>query len=91
MSHRTDIRVLSFDSNYTADTVIPYANMKNVSGADVDLETGHIYWTDPGQPFSKQIKKMTFGGKSEKVIIDGCIDTVDSLVVDSVGRKVEYP
>jgi hypothetical protein len=88
MSHRIDIRVLSLDTNYTADTVLSIGHMKNVSGADVDLETGHIYWTDPGQPFTKVIKKVSYKGQSEESVIDGCIDTVDSLVVDSIGRKV---
>ncbi|XP_014224711.1 low-density lipoprotein receptor-related protein 4-like isoform X3 [Trichogramma pretiosum] len=90
MSHRIDVRVLSLDTNYTADTVLPMEVMKNVSGADVDLETGFVYWTDPGQPFAKVIKKVNFKGKSEETIIDSCIDTVDSLVVDSVGRKIYW-
>lgn len=88
MSHRIDIRVLSLDTNYTANTVLPIGHMKNVSGADVDMETGQIYWTDPGQLFTKVIRKVSFKGKNEDTVIDGCIDTVDSLVVDSIGRKV---
>ncbi|OXU25251.1 hypothetical protein TSAR_015309 [Trichomalopsis sarcophagae] len=90
MSHRIDIRVLSLDTNYTADTVLPIGHMKNVSGADVDMETGQIYWTDPGQLFTKVIRKVSFQGKNEDTVIDGCIDTVDSLVVDSIGRKLYW-
>ncbi|KAJ8676395.1 hypothetical protein QAD02_012182 [Eretmocerus hayati] len=90
MSHRVDIRILSLDTNYSADTVLPMGSMKNVSGADVDLETGDIYWTDPGQPYTKTIKKAAYDGQSDETVIDGCISTVDSLVVDSVGRKLYW-
>ncbi|XP_058794698.1 low-density lipoprotein receptor-related protein 4-like isoform X2 [Phymastichus coffea] len=90
MSHRVDVRVLSLDTNYSADTVMPFGHMKNVSGADVDLQTGFIYWTDPGQSFTKVIKRISYKGKSEETIIDCCIDTIDSLVIDSVGRKLYW-
>ena len=77
-------------------------DMKNVSGADVDLETDDIYWTDPGQTKFKIIQKASFekNNKDSKqkiinrlkmetsTVIEHCIDTVDSLVVDSIGRKV---
>lgn len=89
MAHRVDIRILSFDVKYIADTVLPIPYLKNISGVDVDLKTGQIYWTDSGEEFSsKVIKKANFDGKGITNVIDSGIDTVDSLVVDSVGRKV---
>lgn len=88
MSHRYDIRVLSLDTHYGVDTVLSVNHMKNVSGADFDLETGDVYWTDPGQLHTKVIKKSSFNGDKVETVIDCCIHTVDSLVVDSVGRKV---
>lgn len=87
-AHKTDIRILSFDANYTADTVLPIPSMKNATAADIDLRTGQVYWTDPGQLFAKSIKRASFNGRYEETVIDGCIDTVDGLVLDSIGRKV---
>ncbi|XP_023246171.1 low-density lipoprotein receptor-related protein 4 isoform X3 [Copidosoma floridanum] len=90
MSHRYDIRVLSLDTHYAVDTVLPVSHMRNVSGADFDLETGNIYWTDPGQLSTKVIKKTSFEGDKVETVVECCIDTVDSIAVDSVGRKLYW-
>ena len=85
LAHRVDIRVISFDVDYALDVVLPISNLKNASGVDVDLQSGIIYWTDPGEDV---IKKTDFKGRVLESVVDSGIDIVDSLVVDSIGKKV---
>lgn len=85
MAHRVDIRIVSFDVDYALDVVLPISNLKNASGVDVNLRNGEIYWTDPGEDV---IKKTNFNGTFVKTVINTGIDVADSLVVDSVGKKV---
>lgn len=85
MAHRVDIRIVSFDVNYVLDVVLPISNLKNASGVDVNLVNGEIYWTDPGEDV---IKRTNFNGSFVETVINTGIDVADSLVVDSIGRKV---
>lgn len=84
-AHRLDIRVISFDVDYKVDVVLPIDFLKNASGVDVDWKTGDVYFTDPG---SDIIARTTFNGNSSKILVNSSIDIVDSLVVDTIGRKV---
>ncbi|XP_043269103.1 low-density lipoprotein receptor-related protein 4 isoform X2 [Venturia canescens] len=86
-AHRIDIRVLSLDVDYSVDVAVPIPFMKNASGVDVDLRNAQIYWSDPDEDV---IKKTFFNGSAVETIIDTGIDTVDSLVVDSIGRKIYW-
>lgn len=40
LAHRVDIRQISLDVPYLADTVLPLPPMKNTVGVDVDMKTG---------------------------------------------------
>lgn len=86
-AHRVDIRVLSLDVNYRVGVALPIPFTKNASGVDVNLRTAEVYWTDPGEDV---IQKTTFNGSRVETIIDTGIDTVDSLVVDSIGQKLYW-
>lgn len=87
LAHRVDIRIVSFDVDYALDVVLPISYLKNASGVDVNLRNGEVYWTDPGEDV---IKKASFNGRVVETVIDSGIDTADSLVVDSIGKKVSY-
>ena len=69
------------------DVAFPIPFLKNASGVDVNQVNGDVYWTDPGEDV---IKKMTFNGSNVEMIIDTGIDSVDSLVVDSIGKKLYW-
>lgn len=85
-AHRVDIRVVSFDTNYRVDVALPMKFLKNATGVDVNRRTGEIYWTDPGLDV---ISKASFDGNHVEAIISTGIDTADSLVIDSISRKVK--
>ncbi|XP_066603816.1 low-density lipoprotein receptor-related protein 4 [Prorops nasuta] len=87
IAHSVDIRIVSFDDNYTTDTVLPVGQLKNVTGVDVDLNTYDVYWTDTG---SDVIESSSFDGKTVKKVIHDGIDCAESLVVDSVGKKLYW-
>ncbi|XP_057339839.1 low-density lipoprotein receptor-related protein 4-like isoform X2 [Microplitis mediator] len=86
-AHRVDIRFISFDTDYRVDVALPINFLINATGVDVDRKTGQIYWTDPGADI---ISRASFDGKHIETIISSGIDTVDSLVVDSIGRKLYW-
>lgn len=86
-AHRVDIRVLSLDVSYLVDVTIPIPFLRNASGVDVDIRLAEVYWTDPGED---AIKKTSFTGSVVETVMDTGIDTVDSLVIDSIGRKIYW-
>ncbi|CAD6208044.1 GSCOCG00010318001-RA-CDS [Cotesia congregata] len=86
-AHRVDIRFISFDTDYRVDVALPINFLINATGVDVDRKTGQIYWTDPG---ADVISRASFDGKHIETVISNGIDTVDSLVVDSIGRKLYW-
>ncbi|XP_034949215.1 LOW QUALITY PROTEIN: low-density lipoprotein receptor-related protein 4 [Chelonus insularis] len=86
-AHRIDIRFISFDTDYRVDVVIPLDSFVNTTGVDVDRKTGEIYWTDPGEDV---ISRASFDGSRIENIITSGIDTVDSMVIDSIGRKIYW-
>ncbi|XP_068993611.1 low-density lipoprotein receptor-related protein 4 isoform X1 [Neodiprion pinetum] len=86
-AHREDIRIISFDVNYTVDIVLPIANLKNAIGVDVDRRTGDLYWTDTADDL---IRKASFDGRTVETIINNGIENADSLVVDYIGQKIYW-
>lgn len=92
IAHRADIRIISFDVNYAVDIVLPIANLKNAVGVDVNRRTGELYWTDTADDV---IRKASFDGRTIETIINNGIENADSLIVDSIGKKVrksfKYP
>ncbi|XP_015608522.1 low-density lipoprotein receptor-related protein 4 isoform X2 [Cephus cinctus] len=87
VAHRVDIRIISFDVNYSVDVVLPISHLTNASGVDINRRTGDVYWTDTAEDV---IKRASFNGKSVETVIDHGIDTADSLTVDSIGRKLYW-
>ncbi|KAK0093543.1 hypothetical protein PV326_013307, partial [Microctonus aethiopoides] len=86
-ARRSDLRFSSFETQYKVDVVLPINYLKNVTGVDVNRKTGEIYWTDPG---ADVIKRASFDGKHVQTIVDSGISAADSLVVDSIGRKLYW-
>lgn len=83
-ARRTDIRQISLDMDYLVDVVLPLPPMSAAMTVDVDSVTGDIYWSD-----SNIMKSTSDGIYYSKVVADS-LGNVESLVVDSIGRKIYF-
>jgi PBP1b-binding outer membrane lipoprotein LpoB len=52
---------------------------------DVDTKTGEIYWADTVEDV---IMKSKPDGMKTKQILSESMESVDGLIIDSIGRKV---
>lgn len=87
IAHRIDIRQISLDIDYLIDVVLPLPPMSNTHAVDVDPLTGDIYWSDT---LDDVIMKSTSDGSYHQQVIAESIDSVDGLVIDSIGRKIYF-
>lgn len=86
-ARRVDIRQISLDIDYLVDVVLPLPPMTSSMTVDVDLVTGDIFWSDT---LEKEIMKSTSDGIYYNKVISESIGNVDSLIIDSVGRKIYF-
>ncbi|XP_053699069.1 low-density lipoprotein receptor-related protein 4 [Sabethes cyaneus] len=86
-AHRTDIRQVSLDSDYQIDVVLPLPPISNAVALDVDTHTGDVYWADT---IEDVIMRSSPDGMRVKQILSESMDSVDSMVVDSIGRKIYW-
>lgn len=86
-AHRIDIRQISLDIDYLIDVVLPLPPMSNTIAVDVDPLTGDIYWSDT---LEDVIMKSTSDGSYVHQVIAESIDSVDGMVIDSIGRKIYF-
>lgn len=86
-AHRIDIRQISLDIDYLIDVVLPLPAMSNTIAVDVDPLTGDIYWSDT---LDDVIMKSTSDGAYVNQVIAESIDSVDGMVIDSIGRKIYF-
>lgn len=86
-AHRIDIRQISLDVDYLIDVVLPLPPMSNTMAVDVDILTGDIFWSET---LEDMIMKSTSDGTFVQPVISESIDSVDGLVVDSIGRKLYF-
>lgn len=84
---RTDIRQISLDNDYLVDVVLPLPSMASSMTVDVDSVTGDIYWSDTSDD---AILKSTSDGIYYSKVIADSLGNVESLVVDSIGRKLYF-
>lgn len=86
-ARRTDIRQISLDNDYLVDVVLPLPPMSSAMTVDVDSVTGDIYWADTTDDV---IMKSTSDGIYSSKVISDSLGNVESLVVDSIGRKIYF-
>lgn len=86
-AHRTDIRQVSLDIDYMIDVVLPLPQISNVFTIDVDLETGNLYYADN---IEDVIVRSTSDGQNVQQVLSESMDSVESLVVCSVSRKIYF-
>lgn len=87
VAHRIDIRQISLDIDHLIDVVLPLPPLSNTLTLDVDTRTGDIYWADTEED---AITKSSLDGRQVRQVLSESMDTVDGLVVDSVGRKLYW-
>lgn len=86
-AHRVDIRQVSLDIDYQIDVVLPIPPISNAVAVDVDRSTGDIFWSDTVEDV---IMRSSVDGLESEQIISESLDSVDGLVIDSVGRKIYW-
>ena len=87
MARLTDIRTVSLDVSYYADSVLPLGELKYAIAIDVDRRDGKVYWSDS---VLDKIYRSNRDGSDKEAIITNGIETPDGLVVDSTGRKLYW-
>lgn len=86
-AHRIDIRQVSLDIDYQIDVVLPIPPISNAVAVDVDKGTGDIFWSDSVEDV---IMRSSVDGLDTEHIISESLDSVDGLVIDSIGRKIYW-
>lgn len=87
MAHRVDIRQISLDIDHLIDVVLPLPPITNAVALDIDTKTGDIYYSDTEE---KVIMRSSGDGRQVREVASESMDTVDGLVIDSVGRKIYW-
>ncbi len=86
-------RVASLNPDGSDLTVIAEGLKRIPDGIDVDVETGHIYWTNMGNPSANDgsIERVDLDGENRQTIIpEGATFTPKQLKLDKKGGKVYW-
>lgn len=78
---------MSLDIDYMVDVVLSLPVLVNVVSLDVDTLTGDLYYADTVEDV---LMRSSMDGMNVKQIFSESMDSVDGLVIDSIGRKVIY-
>lgn len=78
---------MSLDIDYQIDVVLPIPPISNAVAVDVDKGTGDIFWSDSVEDV---IMRSSVDGLDTEHIISESLDSVDGLVIDSIGRKIYW-
>ncbi|XP_070536212.1 low-density lipoprotein receptor-related protein 4-like [Ptychodera flava] len=84
---RTDIRLISFDTDERADTVIPLEGLRSAVALDWDQGAEHIYWTDVTLD---TINRAKWDGTEQEVIVDSSMESPAGLAVDWITNKIYW-
>lgn len=67
--------------------VLPLPPISNAVTLDVDTDTGDVYWADTVEDV---IMRSSQNGMHIKQVLSESMDSVDSLAIDSIGRKIYW-
>ncbi|XP_039278816.1 low-density lipoprotein receptor-related protein 4 [Nilaparvata lugens] len=89
-AHMTEIRQISLDVPYIVDVILPLPPLNRATSVDVDRKTGEIYWTNSDLHDRAIIQRAQHDGSDIETILEYSLDRIESIVVDSTGRKIYW-
>ncbi|RZF33205.1 hypothetical protein LSTR_LSTR009750 [Laodelphax striatellus] len=89
-AHMTQIRQISLDVPYIVDVILPLPPLKRATSVDVDRKNGEIYWTNSDNQDHAIIQRAQHDGSNIETIMDYGLVKVESIVIDSTGRKIYW-
>lgn len=87
VSHRMDIRRISFDTEDLSDDVIPLADVRSAVALDWDSRDDHVYWTDVS---TDTISRAKWDGTGQEVVVDTSLESPAGLAIDWVTNKLYW-
>lgn len=87
LAHRSDVRIISLDMDYTIDIILPLPPMTYTVALDVDRRTGELVFSDTVEG---RLVRSPRSGQHARIIEQDGLHNVDGLAVDSVGSKVYW-
>ncbi|ESO82185.1 hypothetical protein LOTGIDRAFT_170222, partial [Lottia gigantea] len=66
---------------------LPLVNQRSLSAIDIDVATGHIYYSDTGL---KKIFRATYNGTDITEIISTGVDVIEDIAVDWIARNIYW-
>ncbi|XP_041472474.1 low-density lipoprotein receptor-related protein 4-like [Lytechinus variegatus] len=86
-AHKTDVRIVSLETQYAVDVVSPIDEITNAVAVDVDTVQRKLYWADK---VTHTIMRSSLNGSDVETVLDTCLDTVEGITVDSGGQKLYW-
>jgi DNA-binding beta-propeller fold protein YncE len=86
-------RILSLDADDPSDLKVIVTNCRHPDGIVVDVESGHIYWTDMGVPHLNDgcIERADLDGQNRLTVIpQGSMFTPKQLYLDKKNGKLYW-
>ncbi|XP_050531521.1 low-density lipoprotein receptor-related protein 4-like isoform X2 [Daktulosphaira vitifoliae] len=85
MAHSSKIHMLSFDTPYFKDTILPIKNLKSVSLIGMDNIKGDVYWIDSVTSAIFKVNVQNFS--NTELVLSNNIYQPESLAIDPMGRR----
>ena len=86
-ARRSDIRVISYDTNIRADVIVPLQGLRSAVAIDFEPDSNQIFWTDVTLD---TINKANISGKHQQSMISSSLDSPAGLAVDWINEKIYW-
>lgn len=86
-ARRSDIRVISYDTNIQADVILPLQGLRSAVAIDFEPDSNQIVWTDVTLD---TISTASVNGKNQRPLISNSLDSPAGLAIDWVNGKVYW-
>ncbi|XP_050708950.1 low-density lipoprotein receptor-related protein 4-like [Eriocheir sinensis] len=86
-ARREDVRLVSLDTPYHVDVILPLQGLQHAVALDIDAMTGDIFLSDSAAAI---IFRVSHKGHLATPVVTAAILTVEGLAVDATGRKLYW-
>ncbi|XP_045116095.1 low-density lipoprotein receptor-related protein 4-like isoform X2 [Portunus trituberculatus] len=86
-ARRQDVRLVSLDTPYRVDVILPLQGLQHAVALDIDVVTGDIFLPDSAAAI---IFRVSHKGQVATPVVTSAIKTVEGIAVDATGRKMYW-
>ncbi|KAK8381292.1 hypothetical protein O3P69_018402 [Scylla paramamosain] len=86
-ARREDVRLVSLDTPYRVDVILPLQGLQHAVALDIDAVTGDIFLPDSAAAI---IFRVSHNGQVATPVVTSAINSVEGIAVDATGRKMYW-